>query len=221
MHVVIGGFGRVGRGLAHLLENEGHTVAVIDHSRSVFDEFDDDLKGIKLTGEVFDRGTLIKAGIEKADAFAAVTSGDNSNIVSARVARERFNVPTVVARIFDPRRAAIYARLGIPTISSVQWSSSQLVGMILEPTLKLDAVYGGGEVLTVQMHVPTKLTGRRVVDIELPGKITVAALVRDGVASLPQGRQEFTKGDRVYLTVCREALDELKQLFGTEQELPR
>jgi len=216
MHVVIGGFGRVGRGLAHMLEREGHSVAVIDHSRAVFDEYDDDLKGVKLTGEVFDRETLIKAGIEKAGAFAAVTSGDNSNIVSARIARERFEVPTVVARIFDPRRAAIYERLGIPTITSVRWSSSQLVAMILEPTLRMSAIYGGGEVLTVEMEVPTALTGKRVVDIEFPGKITVTAFVRDGVALLPHGRDELTKGDRVYLTVCREALDELKRLFGAE-----
>jgi len=216
MHVVIGGFGRVGRGLAHLLEREGHSVAVIDHSRAVFDEFDDDLKGIKLTGEVFDRETLIKAGIEKADAFAAVTSGDNSNIVSARTARERFNVPTVVARIYDPRRAAIYERLGIPTITSVRWASSQLVAMILEPSLRMNAVYGGGEVITVEMEVPTALTGKRVVDVELPGKITVTVHVRDGVANVPHGRDELTKGARVFVTVRREALDELKQLFGTE-----
>jgi len=218
MHVVIGGFGRVGRSLAHLLESEGHTVAVIDHNRSVFDEGDSDLKGLKLTGEVFDRDTLVKAGIERAGAFAAVTSGDNSNIVSARVARERFSVPTVVARIFDPRRAAIYARLGIPTITSVQWASSQLLAMILEPNMRMDAVYGGGEVLTVHMDVPTRLTGRRVVDVEFPGRITVTALVRDGVASLPQGRFELAKGDRLYLTVTRDAMGELKQLFEVVEE---
>ena len=218
MHVVIGGFGRVGRGLAHMLEDEGHTVSVIDHNRAVFDEAGTDLKGLKLTGEVFDRETLIKAGIERAEAFAAVTSGDNSNIVSARAARERFEVPTVVARIFDPRRAAIYARLGIPTITSVQWASSQLVAMILEPGMRMDAVYGGGEVLTVHMEVPTRLTGRRVVDVEFPGRITVTSLVRDGVATLPPGRFELAKGDKLYLTVTRDALSELKELFEVETE---
>jgi trk system potassium uptake protein TrkA len=218
MHVVIGGFGRVGRSLAHLLETEGHTVAVIDHNRAVFDEGDFDLKGLKLTGEAFDRETLVKAGIERAGAFAAVTSGDNSNIVSARIARERFNVPTVVARIFDPRRAAIYARLGIATITSVRWSSSQLLAMILEPGMRMDAVYGGGEVLTVHLDAPTRLTGRRVVDVDLPGRILVTSIVRDGVASVPHGRDVLSKGDRVYLTVTRDALGELKELFELEQE---
>ena len=101
MHVVIGGYGRVGRYLAHELERQGHTVAVIDRNADVFEEFEG-INGLRLTGEVFDRDTLIKAGIERADAFAACTSGDNSNIIAARVARERFNVPLVVARIFDP-----------------------------------------------------------------------------------------------------------------------
>lgn len=156
MHVVIGGYGRVGRFLAHMLERDGHTVAVIDRNAEVFEEYGQEIRGRKLTGAVFDRATLIKAGIEKADCFVAVTSGDNSNIVSARVAREKFNVPHVVARIFDPRRAVIYEKLGIPTISSVQWSSSVLLAMILNPDLPLKQVYdadslakflgeGGGE----------------------------------------------------------------------------
>jgi trk system potassium uptake protein TrkA len=186
---------------------------VIDHDRAVFAEGGTDLRGLKLTGEVFDRTTLIKAGIERAAAYAAVTAGDNSNVVSARIAKERFEVPTVVARIFDPRRATIYERLGIPTITSVRWSSSQLFAMILEPGMRMDAVYGSGEVLTVHLEVPTMLTGRRVVDVELPGKITVTSVVRDGVAMLPQGRFELAKGDRLYLTVCREALSELKELY--------
>ena len=133
MHVVIGGFGRVGRYLARMLEEGGHSVAVIDHSEAVFDAFGHDLKGRRLLGEIFDRETLLKAGIERADAFAAVTSGDNSNIVAARVAKERFAVPVVIARIYDPRRAAIYARYDIPTISSVQWASSRFLEMIQHP----------------------------------------------------------------------------------------
>jgi len=214
MHVVIGGFGRVGRSLAHRLESDGHSVAVIDRDRRVFDEFGGDLRGRRLSGEVFDRETLIKAGIEKAGAYAAVTSGDNSNVVSARVARERFGVPTVVARIFDPRRATIYRRLGIPTISSVEWASSQLLAMVMEPDMRTDAVYGGGEVVTVHVDVPTALTGKRVVDLEYPGRILVTSVVRDGVALVPQGRLEVTKGDRLYLTAARDALDEIKRLFG-------
>lgn len=216
MHVIIGGYGRVGRSLAHVLEDAGHSVTVIDRSPRVFAEHGEEIRGRKLTGEVFDRETLLKAGIERADAFAAVTSGDNSNIVSARIARERFGVRCVVARIFDPRRAAIYERFGIPTVSSVQWAGAQLLATILEPDVRSHAVYGGGEVVTVEAEVPLRLTGRRIADVEYPGKFTVSALVRNGVGTLPQPRMELVKGDRLYVTVTREALGELKRLLELE-----
>lgn len=218
MHVVIGGYGRVGRYLAFMLEARGHTVAVIDHGEQAFASAGRDIKGRRLRGEVFDRDTLVKAGIEQADAFAAVTSGDNSNIVSARIARERFNVPTVVARIYDPRRAVIYERFGIPTISSVNWSSSMLLASILEPDLKTVASYGGGEVVTISAMASTSLTGRRVADVEYHGKFEISAIVRDGVASIPEPRTELKKGDRLKITVTREALPELKALLDIEKE---
>lgn len=217
MHVIIGGFGRVGRHLAHSLEGAGHSVTVVDRNPHVFAEHGEEIRGRKLTGEVFDRETLLKAGIERADAFAAVTSGDNSNIVSARVARERFNVGCVVARIFDPRRAAIYERFGIPTVSSVQWASAQLLATILEPGVRTHAVYGDGDVVTVEASVPLRLTGKRIADVEYPGKFTISALVRGGKAVLPQARMELVKGDRLYVTAARGALDELKALLTLEE----
>lgn len=216
MHIVIGGFGRVGRVLAHGLEGQGHSVAVIDHDRSVFDEFGGDLKGRKLTGPVFDRDTLIHAGIEQADAFAAVTSGDNSNIVSARIARERFGVKTVVARIFDPRRAVIYERFGIPTVASVGWTTARLIGMLVEPGVNLDVAFGGGEVVTVSALVPNSLVGQKLVELEFPGKFIFSSVVRDGEALLAHGRLELAKGDRVHVTVTRDSLGELNKLLRLE-----
>jgi trk system potassium uptake protein TrkA len=219
MHVVIGGYGRVGRYLAFMLEARGHTVAVIDHSEQAFAVPGHDIQGRRLKGEVFDRDTLIKAGIEQADAYAAVTSGDNSNIVSARIARERFGVPVVVARIYDPRRAVIYERFGIPTISSVNWASSMLLASILEPDVRTIGVYGGGEVLTISAVASTKLTGRRVADVDYHGKFEITALVRDGDAMIPEPRMELMKGDRLKITVTREALPELKRLLDIEKEV--
>lgn len=216
MHVVIGGYGRVGRYLAHMLESEGHTVAVIDRSPEVFAEYGEEIQGRKLTGEVFDRDVLIKAGIERADAFAAVTAGDNSNIVCARVARERFGVETVVARIFDPRRANVYEHFGIPTISSVRWAGRKLLTMILEPTVHTERIFGGGEVLTVQTTVPAALLGSSVDALEKAGRWRVAVLVRDGVAQMPEPSMIVADADRLYLTVNRDAIDELKQLMELE-----
>lgn len=213
MHVVIGGYGRVGRYLATMLEERGHTVAVIDRSDSAFARGGADIKGRRIAGEVFDRTTLVKAGIEKADAFVAVTSGDNSNIVSARVARERFNVPLVLARIYDPRRAVIYERFGIPTISSVNWSGAMLLAGILEPDVKTVCVYGAGEVVTISADATFMLSGRLVNDVDYPGKFKVTAIVRDGMALLPEPRTELREGDRLQITVTRDALPELKKLL--------
>ncbi len=220
MHVVIGGFGRVGRSLAHLLETEGHTVAVVDRTRAVFDEYGDDLRGRKLTGEVFDRETLIKAGIEKAGAFAAVTSGDNSNIVAARVARERFHVPVVVARIFDPRRAAIYERFGIPTISAVQFAVGQLFSMIVEPDARTEVSFGGGEVMLVEAVACEKLEGMPLSSFEVPGGVRVTALVRDGIAVLPDPGFEVAVGDKLHVAATRKSLPDLRKILclgGEEQ----
>jgi len=218
MHVVIGGYGRVGRYLASTLESHGHTVAVIDHSERAFAEAGHDIQGRRLKGEVFDRGTLVKAGIERAGAYAAVTSGDNSNIVSARVARERFQVPCVVARIYDPRRAIIYEQFGIPTISSVTWSSAMFLATILEPDVQTVSVFGGGEVVTISALAGTHLSGRRVTDVDYPGKFHVTAVVRDGVAEIPAPRAELKKGDRLKITVTRDALPELKKLLDLDVE---
>jgi len=218
MHVVIGGYGRVGRYLATMLEAHGHSVAVIDHSERAFAEGGHDISGRRIVGEVFDRTTLVKAGIERAGAYAAVTSGDNSNIVSARVARERFGVPCVVARIFDPRRAVIYEQFGIPTISSVTWASGMFLTKILEPDVQPVAVFGGGEVVTIAAVAGTHLTGRNVSEVAYPGKFHITALVRDGKAEIPGPRTELRKGDRLKITVTRDALPELKTLLDLDVE---
>jgi len=129
MHVVIAGYGRVGRYLAHELEARGHTVAIVDRNQNAFEEFDE-IRGRKIAGEAFDRETLERAGIAKAGCFFATTSGDNTNFVSARIAKERFGVDIVVARIYEPRRANIYRNVGISTISSVDWAIGQFLSMI-------------------------------------------------------------------------------------------
>ena len=215
MHVVIGGYGRVGRYLAHELEAQGHSVAVVDRNPEVYEEFEG-IKGLRLNGEVFDRDTLIKAGIERADAFAAVTSGDNSNIVAARVARERFNVPLVVARIFDPKRAMIYERFGIPTVSAVQWSSSRLLAMLLDPKVRSDFAFGQGEVVLVECEAPASTAGKRVLDIELPRVLSIVAVERNEKAVLLTDIDTIEEGDQLFIAIDRESLPELRKLLGAE-----
>src|SRR5947199_10008773 len=125
------GCGRVGSTLAHSLEERGHSVAVIDQNADAFRRLGAEFRGLTVTGIGFDRAVMIAAGIERADAFAAVSSGDNSNIISARVARETFGVPRVAARIYDPRRAEVYERLGIPTVATVRWTADQMLRKLL------------------------------------------------------------------------------------------
>jgi trk system potassium uptake protein TrkA len=216
MHVVIGGYGRTGRFLAHMLENQGHSVAVIDRNADVFEEFGQEIRGRKLIGEVFDRETMRKAGIEDADVYAAVTSGDNSNIVSARAARDRFGVPHVVARIYDPRRAVLYENFGIPTISSVQWASSLFLAMILQPDLRTAYAYGGGEVVLVDLKAGESLAGKKVSEVGRTCCVRVSTLVRDGVAQIPPGDLVIAKGDHLYVDVVRECLDELTEYLEPE-----
>ncbi|MSV49710.1 MAG: TrkA family potassium uptake protein, partial [Actinobacteria bacterium] len=131
MHVVIMGCGRVGSSLAIELEAAGHTVSIIDQTRESFRRLGANFNGTTVTGVGFDRDTLVEAGIERAEAFAAVSNGDNSNILAARVARETYGVKNVVARIYDTGRAEIYQRLGIPTVATVLWTTDQILRRLL------------------------------------------------------------------------------------------
>lgn len=216
MHVVIGGYGRVGRYIAKMLEDEGHTVAVIDHDPASFESATDGMSGRRLAGEVFDRETLEKAGIAKAGAYVAVTSGDNSNILSARIARDHFDVPNVMARIYDPRRAELYRDLGIRTISSVEWSAKRLLRMVTNPEVRTIQQYAGGEVDMVGVDVPAALDGRRVGDFEVAGKVRANVLVRKHEATLAEPDVRLRAGDRLSFAVTRGNLHLIEQFFTGE-----
>lgn len=217
MHVVIGGYGRVGRYLAHRLEAEGHSVSVIDSNALAFEEEDEDIMGAKLVGPVFDRDVLEEAGIRRADVFAAVTSGDNSNIVAARVAKEHFRVPRVLARIYDPRRAEIYRSLGIPTIASVTWSSTRLLDMISHPEMHSVFQYGNAEAEMVEVRASFQVVGHQLSDLEVPGEIHIAAVIRGHAAMLPAPTLVIEEDDVLYINVIRESVDKLERLLGMKE----
>ncbi|MEI7815524.1 MAG: TrkA family potassium uptake protein [Coriobacteriia bacterium] len=218
LHVVIGGYGRVGRYLARMLEFEGNTVSVIDQDPLVFDgDEGDEIMGQKFVGPVFDRDVLEDAGIRDADCFAAVTSGDNSNIVAARTAREYFRVPRVIARIYDPRRAEIYRGLGISTVAAVTWTSSRLLDMITHPELHSEYQFGNAEVEMVEVELPATLAGKTVADLTVPGEIAVASIVRVGKAILPVEGSTLEKDDTLFINVLRESAEKLERLLGLKE----
>jgi trk system potassium uptake protein TrkA len=201
VHVVIMGCGRVGASIAHDIDESGHSVVVIDQDPSSFRKLGPGFTGTTLTGVGFDRDTLIEAGIERADAFAAVSSGDNSNIVSARVARETFGVSRVVARIYDPRRAEIYQRLGIPTVATVRWSAHQILRQLLPGGVHEDYRDPSGRIVLAQMHVNPAWVGLGLRRLEQENSVRVAFVTRLGEGILPKSDSVLQDGDLLHVLV--------------------
>ena len=198
MHVVIMGCGRVGASVAAALERLGHEVAVIDKNQQAFRRLGSDFHGQQVVGIGFDRKVLQKAGVERADAFAAVSSGDNSNIIAARVARESFGVPHVVARIYDPKRAAVYERLGIPTVATVPWTTDRLLRMVLPDGVATAWRDPSGTVAVLELPLHEDWVGRRISEVEQTTGARVAFIVRFGTAVLPKADTVVQADDMVY-----------------------
>jgi trk system potassium uptake protein TrkA len=165
-------------------------------------------------GVGFDRNVLIEAGIEQADAFAATSSSDNANIVAARIARNIFHVPRVVARLFDPQRAEIYRRLGLVTISSTTWGAQRIYELLTHSDLDPEMTFGRGEVAVITIETPPQIEGRMVRDLTVAGEIIVAAITRNGVALIPMLGSQFQAGDSIHLVILSSALDRLYTLLG-------
>lgn len=201
MHAVIMGCGRVGSGLATTMVRLGHEVTVVDQNADAFRRLGPSFHGRTVTGIGFDRGTLREAGIETAGAFAAVSSGDNSNILGARVARETFGIANVVARIYDPRRAEVYERLGIPTVATVPWATDQIVRRMLPQDALASYRDPSGAVLLVQAPVDVAWVGTRLTSIEGRLGARVAFVTRFGRAMLPSADTVHQDGDLLHLLV--------------------
>ena len=209
MHVVVVGCGRVGSGLARILEDGGHTVAVIDKQAKAFRRLPEGFAGRAIQGVGFDRDRLREAGIEEAGALAAVTNGDNSNIMVARTAREVFGLERVIARIYDHRRAAIYEKLGIPTIATVQWTTDRVLRRILPDAPATEWTDPSAGVVLVERPVAPSWAGRRLADLDIEGLARVASLSRLGVGQVPSRELVTQEGDVVYVMVVADRLAEL------------
>ena len=201
MHVVIMGCGRVGSALARSLEKLGHDVAVIDRDPGAFRRLAADFGGRKVTGIGFDRDTLLEAGIDKADAFAAVSSGDNSNIIAARVARETFGVDNVVARIYDANRAAVYQKLGIPTVATVRWTADQVIRRLIPEGLLSEWRDPSGQIVLAEVALSPEWVGTRVTSLEHATGARVALITRLGDGMLPDASTLVQEGDLVHFSL--------------------
>jgi len=217
MHVIVVGCGRVGSGLATQLTAEGHSVAIVDKQASAFRRLPHGWRGQKVLGFGFDRLHLEEAGAGRADALAAVTSGDNSNILTARIARENYEIPNVVARIYDPRRAEIFQRLGIPTVPSVSWTIDQVFRRILPGGGAFDWTDSSGRLHIVERTLPAAWAGRRIVEAlpeELAARMKLVGVTRSGEGLLDVDTLIGQEGDVLHLMVAAESEERFRELFG-------
>lgn len=212
------GCGRVGSLLALELESNGHTVAVIDQSKDAFRRLGPDFKGRTVTGVGFDRDTLLEAGIEGAEAFAAVSNGDNSNILAARVARESFGVTNVVARIYDPGRAEIYQRLGIPTVATVLWAADQILRRLTPEGSRSEWRDASGTVQLAEVHPHVDWFGLPIKEIEKAATLRVAFLTRLGEGLIPDEGTVLQDGDLIHVMLRDDELKNVEEVLGRSPE---
>ena len=212
------GCGRVGSSLARSLERTGHSVSIIDQNPDAFRRLGPDFSGEQVTGVGFERATLSRAGTDRAGAFAAVSSGDNSNIISARVARETFGVAHVVARIYDPKRAEVYERLGIPTVATVPWTTHRLLSALLGDKHVEDWRDPSGAVALMQLGLAEGWIGRKVGELESASGARVAFVTRFGKGVLPTGSTVLQDGDLVHVLVTDDIADAVEQAAAAAPE---
>jgi trk system potassium uptake protein TrkA len=214
MKILIIGCGRLGSGLARTLDRRGHSVAVIDMDTLAFEKLGEKFKGQTIPGVGFDRNILVNAGIERADGLAAVTSSDEANVVAARIARDIFHVPRVVARLYDVRQAEIYNRLGLQTIAPTGWGISRITELLLYSPL--DTVYsiGSGDVELVEVETPALLIGKTVRDLTVIGEIHIVCMTRANKTFLPTLGTIFQEGDLLHLAILRSSANRLTELLG-------
>jgi trk system potassium uptake protein TrkA len=211
LHVVVVGCGRVGSELAGALESSGHTVSVIDKNERAFRRLPAGFAGKTFVGLGFDREVLADAGIDEAGAFASVTNGDNSNILCARIARETYKIERVVARIYDPRRALIYQRLGIPTVATVAWTTDQVLRRLLPgEATGHEWIDGTGNVCLVERTIPAKAVGRKLSKLNHPGKFWLTAVSRFGKAQIVTHDLIGQEGDILVFVSDMNAVEELQ-----------
>ena len=217
MHVIVVGCGRVGSELAVSLEEAGHSVAIVDKARNAFRRLPDNWAGQTVLGYGYDREHLEEAGAKDAGALAAVTSGDNSNVLSARIARENYQIPNVVARIYDPRRAVIYQRLGIPTVATVTWTTDQVMRRLFPDRAATDWSDPSGTLSLIERSLPGDWAGRSLAHLSEGDRFRLVSIQRAGQARIATPDLVGQEGDVLVFMVHKDAATELDGRLGVAQ----
>jgi trk system potassium uptake protein len=217
MKTIIMGYGRIGSQVGKLLTEQQHDVTIIDHDADADGRLGPNFKGQIIRGLGFDHNVLLQAGIEEAEAFVAASHSDNANIVAARIARNIYHVPRVVARLFDPIRAEIYQRLGLRTISPNNWGAERILQELTHSELDVRNTFGRGEVSLVHLEAPLQLIGRNVNQLNVPGELLVVSITRYGQAFIPIIGTVFQEGDLLNLVVLSSSMELLEEMLGRER----
>ena len=217
MHLIVLGSGRIGSALAARLDQEGHSVSIVDRDRESFRRLPERFTGRAVLGNGFDRDVLEQAGIRETNAVAAVMYGDNSNIVAARIAKETYEIPRVVARIKDPRRAEIYQRLGIPTVAMVTWTTDQVMRRLFAQESSVDWTDASGQVRLVEHDLPDSWAGRRLDELDKGDRFRLVAVSRAGAARLATPGLVGQEGDVLHMIVNTSATGEFEALLSADQ----
>ncbi|MGB8214605.1 MAG: TrkA family potassium uptake protein [Anaerolineales bacterium] len=217
MKTIIMGYGRIGSQVGRLLTEQQHDVTIIDHDADADERLAPNFKGRIVRGLGFDRNVLVQAGIEEAEAFIATSHSDNANIVAARIARNIFHVPRVVARLYDPIRAEIYQQLGLTTVSPNNWGAERILQVLMHAELDVRNTFGRGEVSLIHLETSPQLIGKTVYQLNVPGEVMVISIVRNEQAFIPIVGTEFQAGDLINLVVLSSAMERLEALLGLER----
>lgn len=218
VHIVVVGCGRVGSELATQLSEDGHSVVIIDKNAHSFRRLGQSFTGQRVIGSGFDRVILRQAGADGADAFAAVTNGDNTNILCARIAQGTFNIKNVVARIYDPQRADIYQRLGIPTVATVTWATMQVRRWLLNEDETIAWTADSGKLSLIERFLPDTLAGQLLSELNSGNDIRVVGVVRAGTGRLDIEGLYGQEDDKVYFLVTPEGARQLNSVLGIESK---
>jgi trk system potassium uptake protein len=214
MRFIIIGCGRMGAGLARVLSARGHTITVVDKDPGAAERLDASFRGQTVVGTAFERGVLLEAGIERADGLAAVTNCDETNVVVARLARLVFQVPRVVARLYDPRKVEVYRRLGVQIVAPVTWAVNRFADLLSYSELDTILSLGNGEVEIVEVEVPPLLVGHKVRAVTVPGEVHVIALCRGGKAFLPTSETVFQRDDSLQIALLAVSVERLRAMLA-------
>ncbi len=221
MRYLIVGCGRVGSALAKLLDADKNEIIVVDENPAAFKRLGPTFKGHVVVGTGIDYDVLKRAGAERADGFIAVTDGDNRNVMAALIAQRMFNIKKIVARIYDPPRGAMYRDLGIDTVCPTTIGAKLIRDVLMEAPWDTLQSFDFGKVTSLSATITSADAGKRVGDVESPGRIRIAAIRSGKSVRVAANDTILAEGDEINAIVAPEAISEFAAMFQTATPIER